>query len=204
MHLEPTPKAQNEQPGTLVRLNTIQNKEGNYKNHKLKMAFLRSLVTTRTTAIATAVPAAAFFTSSSSTSSSSDSSPNQSRFPSNSSGFGSISLASKDFHKQDKLGFVVKKKNLAATKMDAPSSDQRTATQVPPSIILYRKENFPFSCCVFVYGLIFLWFFFFLFSAEWRCITGASCKFDARLFYDWIVFVLVSVFASLCKILYMK
>lgn len=92
------------------------------------MAFLRSLVTTRTTAIAaaaTAIPATAFFTASSS----SDSSPNLSRFPSKTSGFGSISLSSKDFHKkQDKLGFVVKN-NRAASQMEAPSSDQRAATQ---------------------------------------------------------------------------
>ncbi|KAI5655597.1 hypothetical protein M9H77_32784 [Catharanthus roseus] len=91
------------------------------------MAFLRSVVTTKTTAIAlasAAIPTVAVFANSSS-----DSSPYKSRFlPNKSSTFGSISLSTKDFLKQANLGFV--QKNLAAAKMEAPpSSDQKPRTQ---------------------------------------------------------------------------
>jgi hypothetical protein len=110
------------------------------------MAFLRSVVTTKTTAIAAAsavIPAAAFAFSS--ISPSSDSSQNLSRFLSKSSCFGSISLSSKDFLAQDRLGFA--KNSLAAAKMETPSSDQNASSLVLTLFLLDNsfKKSFSFA-----------------------------------------------------------
>lgn len=100
------------------------------------MAFLRSIVTTKTTAIAAAIPAAAFAVSSISSSS-------HFERPSKNLEFGSISSS----NPISQLSFA---KNLqkpsppSALHMDAPSSNQRTYSEV---IIYPSALLFLFICC---------------------------------------------------------
>lgn len=114
-------------------------------------------MTPKTTAIAAAaatVPAAAAFISSQSTFSSSYS-DSSSHFPgiqSKTSHFGSISLCSKDILRTGKLGVV---KSLAASKMEAPSSNHKSSPIQVPTSILRKKEKNLFCACLF-FGFIVL------------------------------------------------